>query len=97
MKKLWIDDIRPAPDHTWTIARTVQEAMHLLQTEDFDTVSFDHDLADQSIPERTGYDILLTIVQDKMDGRKVPTTYLVHSANPVGVERMLGVISRYLS
>ncbi len=96
IKKLYIDDIREAPDASWTIVRTYDEAINLLDTEQFDVVSFDHDLGDTNIPERTGYTILMKVVQDKVDGKPVPKEFLVHSANPVGVERMLGVIERYL-
>jgi hypothetical protein len=96
MKKLYIDDIRDAPDSSWIVARTYDEAIKLLDTELFDIVSFDHDLGDNNVPERTGYTILMKVVQDKVDGKPVPKEFHVHSANPVGVERMLGVIERYL-
>lgn len=95
--KLWIDDIRPSPDETWDIATTYNEAIDKLTKFKYRLVSFDHDLGDfQNGREMTGYDILLWIVEQKMNGRPVPQQYNIHSANPVGRDRMKGVIERYL-
>ncbi len=47
--------------------------------------------------ERTGYDIALWLAERKNDGFYVPPVILCHSANPVGKERILGVVKRYLS
>lgn len=100
---LYIDDIRPLPGiyvgEGWEIARNYDEAIHLLSTHHYDIVSFDHDIAswDENGREMTGYDVLLWIVQRKMDGLVVPNEYRIHSANPVGRDRMKGVIQRYLT
>lgn len=42
--KLYVDDVRPAPDWTWTVARTVEEAKRHLQTGQVSFVSLDHDM-----------------------------------------------------
>lgn len=98
---LYVDDIRDLPKKFgsgWCSARSFHEAILKLELIDFDEVSLDHDIASfYGNKEMTGYDILLWMVQRKMDGKHVPTTIHVHSANPVGVERMEGVIKRYLS
>lgn len=98
---LYIDDLRPIPDDcekwTWTTARSFHEAVFKLELLDFDMVSFDHDIASfYGYHEMTGYDVALWLVQRKQDGLHVPTHYAVHSANPVGCERIQGVIDRYL-
>ncbi len=98
---LWIDDIRdmPADDDqfTWTCARSFHEAITKLELLDFDLVSFDHDLGTvYGERELTGYDIALWLAQRKHDGFSIPTQYQVHSANPVGRDRITGVIKRYL-
>ena len=98
---LWIDDKRPAPDDDdewcWTRAYSFHEAIFKLELLKFDRVSFDHDLASfYGHREMTGYDIALWLVQRKIDGHVVPTQYNVHSANPIGHERIQGVIDRYL-
>lgn len=98
---LWIDDERPLPDDddtmAWTSARSFHEAILKLELLEFDYVSFDHDLASfYGHKEMTGYDVALWLVQRKIDGHHVPTQFNVHSANPVGRDRIQGVIESYL-
>ena len=98
--KVFLDDIREAPDSSWTVVRSYEDAISLVEKEknNIELMSFDHDLGDMiNLPEKTGYDVLLYIVQMKFDGKAVPQKYKVHSANPVGCERMQGVIDRYLN
>lgn len=45
--KLWVDDIRNAPDDSWTVARTVTSAIRAIARYDFDTISLDHDISHQ--------------------------------------------------
>lgn len=47
MMKLWIDDIRNAPDASWTVVRTVNSAVNALSQFDFDVISIDHDISHQ--------------------------------------------------
>jgi len=45
--KLFVDDIRTAPDETWTVARTITAAISAIATFDFDVISLDHDISHQ--------------------------------------------------
>jgi len=45
--KLWVDDIRNAPDDTWHVARTATEAIRALARYHFDVISLDHDISHQ--------------------------------------------------
>lgn len=45
--KLFVDDIRNAPDESWTVARTVNAAISAIDTFDFDVISLDHDISHQ--------------------------------------------------
>lgn len=45
--KLFVDDIRNAPDESWTVARTVNSAISAIDTFDFDEISLDHDISHQ--------------------------------------------------
>lgn len=45
--KLFVDDIRNAPDDTWHVARTITEAIRALARYDFDEISLDHDISHQ--------------------------------------------------
>jgi hypothetical protein len=97
---LWVDDIRNPPRDLvdCDVARTYHEALALLRANAYNAIYLDHDLAsfDGDGRERTGYDLVLQIVQMKLDGLPVPKTYHLLTANPVGRENMAAVIARYL-
>lgn len=99
---LWVDDERPQPEHserTWMAATSFHRAIVLLEKHDFDEVSLDHDIASfYGNKEMTGYDIVMWLVQRKVDGMyHVPPVIKVHTANPVGRDNMQATIDRYLS
>ncbi len=87
--KIFLDDVRNPPDSTWKVYREVCDDL----VKDFfnaDEVSLDHDLGEN---KPTGYDFLCMIeALMHQEPRKLPIIY-VHSANPVGVSRMLQAIS----
>ncbi len=43
--KLFVDDIRNPPDDSWTLARTVTEAIRMIARYDFEVISLDHDIS----------------------------------------------------
>lgn len=43
--RLWIDDIRNAPDDTWHVARTVTDAIRVLSQVACTEISIDHDIS----------------------------------------------------
>ncbi len=47
MRKLFIDDIRTAPDDSWNTVRTVTEAIRAIARYDWDVISLDHDISHQ--------------------------------------------------
>ena len=149
MVNVWLDDMdheqRPIPEG-WLHVRTVEEAKHVLQTQQVQKLSLDHDLGACDIclqgsyrcsacPSRrvqkmtarlskskevielllcldcgspgyedwgtvmphcthfgTGYDLCLWMAEHGIWPAEKPT---VHSMNPVGRQRMEGVIDRY--
>lgn len=100
-KVLWVDDIRnPPPSLDCDIARTYNQAIELLNSHCYEEIYLDHDLGDFSGPEgaeRSGYNVLLHIVEMKMEGKCVPSIYHILTANPVGRAKFQGIIARYLS
>lgn len=100
-KILWVDDIRNPPTGMQVdIARTYNDAIKLLTENQYDTIWLDHDLGDYTGPEgreMTGYDVVMFIVQHKMDGFHVPSCYEYLTANFIGRQRMSGVVDRYLT
>lgn len=93
--KLWVDDIRTPPDDTWVWAKTSAEAIHLLENRLVagfpwlppSLMSLDHDLG--------GDDTTRAVVLWCCNNDYWPKKTVVHSANPVGVEWLEGMIERY--
>lgn len=96
---LWVDDERPIPSdcgEEWCSARSAWEALIKLELLNFDVVSLDHDLASfVGNKELTGYDILMWLVERKVNGGIVPACIKIHTANPVGRRKMLEVVQQY--
>ena len=98
-KHLWVDDIRnPPAGLDCDIARNYAQAVALLEANTYYAICIDHDLGDFDAAgnEKTGYDVLMYLAQRKMDRKTIPQHYELLTANPVGAERMQGVIYRYL-
>lgn len=111
--KLYVDDIRNPDDFVgpgWHWAKTVTEAIRILDEQDVDIVSLDHDIA-HSIPI-TGSTIaqpfactetfepvarfircLVLGALDWDDGHSYPHTVYLHSANPIGIEKMKAILA----
>jgi len=89
--KLFIDDVRNAPDNSWTVARNYKEAIsYLTGNEQITHLSFDHDLGNNS---RSGYDIAKWIEKKVIEGKFIlPQNVYIHSANPVGVKNILAAL-----
>lgn len=90
---LWVDDIRPAPEG-WIWVKTAEEAIEFLKDQPVSVVSLDHDLADSSVPEKTGYTVACFIEERAWTEISYrPPEIRVHSANPVGRRRIQTVIA----
>ncbi|TCG01031.1 hypothetical protein BZM26_09745 [Paraburkholderia strydomiana] len=83
--KVFLDDLRPAPAG-WTRAYWPDEAIALLDTNEVEELSLDHDLGDDS--RGTGYDVLLWIEEAVALRGFKPPRMKVHSANPAASIRM---------
>ena len=82
---LYVDDLRDCPNG-FVVARTFQEAIHLLENHEVDMLSLDHDLGEdlQGNLLPTGYDLVKYICEKGLRANKI---YL-HTDNPVGRENM---------
>lgn len=89
--KLWIDDVRPAPEgYVW--CRSVNEAKILILLHDkciIELIDIDHDAGDYAF-DGGDYIKLLDWLEEM--GRNYPIH--IHSMNPVGVENMRRIIQR---
>lgn len=93
--KLWLDDIRPAPEG-WTWIKDAWHAIALLaelctisHSSDIE-ISLDHDLGDDK--NGTGYDVAKSIESGAHSGTIPRIKWNVHSANPVGRKNMIAAL-----
>ena len=84
--RVWLDDVRPAPEG-WTRAYTAREAIALLETGGVVKISLDHDLGDETTCG-TGYEVATWIEEAVALHGFEPPAIRIHSANVVGRERM---------
>ena len=89
--KIWLDDERFPPNTIdWVWVTTAEKAKALLETGLYDTVSLDHDLG--PVEAGTGYDVASWLECRAVEGKFIPATILIHSANPVGRKNMEAAI-----
>lgn len=91
--KIFLDDIRDAPDSSWHVARSVLDAVYFFwqaQSRGWNVtlISLDHDLGEGP----TGYDLMKWFEERAFKGLAVPLAYEIHSANPVGRKNMEAAI-----
>lgn len=92
--KLWVDDVRPAPEgYIWK--KTTNEALAFIYNNwnDVEHISLDHDCGECNF----GGDyigVLNEIERLGNNGMKINFTFHLHSMNPVGVENMRAIIQR---
>lgn len=95
--KLWIDDVRSAPDG-WFWARSVNDAKYHIEWwekytiphgEKIEIISIDHDAGDFACD---GGDYIKLLDWLEETGRSYPIR--IHSMNPVGVANMRAIIER---
>ena len=99
--KLWVDDVRPAPEGYRTI-RSVNEAKETIRDYEImrrasggkkyyiiDLIDLDHDAGDYA---NDGGDYIKLLDWLEETGRNYPIR--IHSMNPVGAENMRRIIER---
>lgn len=98
--RVWLDDERKAP-FGWVHCTHVDDVKVLLKAGVVSELALDHDLGFthetdplEEMEAPTGYDLTLWMAEHEIWPSERPT---VHSANPVGAERMRGVIERYFN
>lgn len=76
---------------SWVTVRNAAECITLLESSAVEAVSLDHDLGND-VP--TGYAVACWLEQAHAEGRPVPARLYVHTANPVGRQRILAALRR---
>lgn len=95
--KLWVDDIRDAPDHTWTEVRKVEQAIRLIANFSYDVISLDHDIENR--PDDETFKPIAYLIGIKSEywrsmGKHEPKV-IIHSINPVGAREMEAILDDY--
>jgi len=101
--KLWVDDIRNAPDDSWTVARTATAAIRAIARYDFDTISLDHDISHQVTVgalgrpypcEETFASVAYFIAQkyNAESGRVKDPHIILHTSNQVAGDEMAAIL-----
>lgn len=91
--KIWIDDVRPAPDeYVW--CKTVGQAKQVIRSSELthtniEVLDIDHDAGDYVFD---GGDYIKLLDWLEETGRNYPIR--IHSMNPVGVANMRAIIQR---
>lgn len=109
MSKLYLDDIRKPPDDSWIVVRNFEAFANWIEANGLpDIVSFDHDLGHgQAYTKPRGKRVWIPRaefeqIKDGYDCAKwmllnygMPKDCRVHSANPVGAERIKNLLNDY--
>lgn len=96
--KLWVDDIRDAPDDSWTVARTVNSAINALSRFDFTEISLDHDISHQIVmgemsrPYRCDECFCAVARYIAVTSRLPSPKITLHTSNPVGADDMANIL-----
>ncbi len=101
--KLFVDDIRNAPDDSWIVARTVTDAIRAIARfrDDISEISLDHDISHQvSVgPTSRPYPcaecfcaVAYYIAIDRQGDAHTPLSVKIHTANPVGAKEMQQIL-----
>lgn len=83
--RLWLDDLRPAPEG-WRHVQTAEQAIACLLQGAVREISLDHDLGEPSAG--TGYDVACAVERLAAEGVLPRLRWSIHSANPVGRAKM---------
>ena len=101
--KLWIDDVRPAPEgYVW--CKSTLNALHTIyhNADDIEEIALDHDAGDYALEGGDFIEVLKELERLCRSGNALKRAYWrehcinyrfsLHSANPVGVQNMRAII-----
>jgi hypothetical protein len=89
MRTLLIDDLRDIDADV--VARTFKAGIEALKSQRFDVLYLDHDLGDEGVPEKTGYDVINFL---EANPEYLPGKIVLVTSNPVGRQKMQVVIDK---
>lgn len=103
--KLYVDDIREAPDESWTLVRTITEAINFIMFygEDITDISLDHDISHEvringqyrPFPYPENYSAVACFLCKYYEQVKDKPTVWIHTANPDGAKKIEALMLFY--
>ena len=97
--KIYLDDERTPNDKTCIVVRNYDQFIQKISElgfDNIDVISFDHDLGDTKIEEKTGYDAAKWLVNEYCDYTIHTPQIYSHSANPIGAANIIGYVNSFL-
>lgn len=101
--KLWVDDIRNAPDDSWNVARTVGAAIRAIAMfgDDIKEISLDHDISHQVTIGTLGrpypcdetFQAVAHYIALRYGGTIGYPHITLHTSNPVGAADMKSILN----
>jgi hypothetical protein len=85
--KLYVDDVRPIPDG-WTGARTVEEAVRILESDSVEELSLDYMIGDS--PENNFSPVARFVVT--LPPEKRPRLVRLHTSSPSGARVLESIL-----
>lgn len=97
MVKVWVDDMRLPPNHTWLCAKNNTEAFAILFDCAMSSIRVEHLALDHDLGIVNGHPITTRSLVLMMCDNTLPWPkhISVHSSNPAGVEWLEGMVDRY--
>lgn len=97
--KLFVDDLRIAPDASWVVVRTVTEAIRFLATQDVELVALDHDIChtypgDEAIVKPFPCPETFEPVARYIALMPKPPRVTIHTSNPAGQKKMEKILEK---
>ena len=102
--KLFVDDIRNAPNEDWTVARSVTSAIRAILQFEFDEISLDHDISHQVVmgglsrpyPCEECFCAVAHFISQYWWGRDETEKpkVIIHTSNPAGASEMGAILSQ---
>lgn len=94
--KLWVDDVRDAPDSSWVEVRKVEQAIRFIHQFSPTTISLDHDIENR--PSDETFKPIAYFIGEKYNSDTFwadELEVLIHSDNPVGAKEIENILNDY--
>lgn len=103
--KIFVDDIREVPDDSWTLCRTITEAISAIAMfgDSITEISLDHDISHEVLidgfyrpfPSPDNYTAVAYFIGEYYVGNGKQLRIVAHTANKAGGENIRSILAHY--